>query len=94
MDCQGPQGEDLSGGFYEAGGSYLKFSFPTAYTLTQLAWGVIEFKDGYVKVLAPCTWHSCCMTLPGADRAVLLGRGCSDTACTLSSPAKWAISYA
>ena len=50
LDCKGPEGEDLSGGFYEAGGSYLKFSFPTAYTFTQLAWGIIEFKDGYVKV--------------------------------------------
>lgn len=51
LDCKGPEGEDLSGGFYEAGGSYLKFSFPTAYTFTQLAWGIIEFKDGYVKVI-------------------------------------------
>ena len=52
LDCVGPAGEDLSGGFYEAGGSYLKFSFPTAYTFTQLAWGVIEFKAGYVKARA------------------------------------------
>ena len=50
LDCQGPAGEDLSGGYYEAGGSYLKFSFPTAYTFTQLAWGVVEFRDGYNKV--------------------------------------------
>ena len=57
LDCVGPQGEDLSGGFYEAGGSYLKFSFPTAYTFTQLAWGIIEFRDGYVKVL-PSFWLS------------------------------------
>lgn len=49
-ECQGPSGEDLSGGYYEAGGSYLKFSFPTAFTIAQLAWGVVEFRDGYAKV--------------------------------------------
>lgn len=56
LDCQGPAGEDLSGGYYEAGGSYLKFSFPTAYTFTQLAWGVVEFRDGYSKVSALVIW--------------------------------------
>ena len=49
-ECKGPGGEDLSGGYYEAGGSYLKFSFPTAFTLTQLAWGVVQYRDGYAKV--------------------------------------------
>ena len=52
-ECKGPGGEDLSGGYYEAGGSYLKFSFPTAFTLTQLAWGVVEYRDGYEKVRLP-----------------------------------------
>ena len=49
-ECKGPAGEDLSGGYYEAGGSYLKFSFPTAFTLTQLAWGVVQYREGYAKV--------------------------------------------
>ena len=49
-ECKGPNGEDLSGGYYEAGGSYLKFSFPTAFTLTQLAWGVVQYREGYAKV--------------------------------------------
>lgn len=49
-ECHGPSGEDLSGGYYEAGGSYLKFSFPTAFTITQLAWGVVEHRSGYEKV--------------------------------------------
>ncbi len=49
-ECKGPSGEDLSGGYYEAGGSYLKFSFPTAFTLTQLAWGIVQYRDGYAKV--------------------------------------------
>ncbi|KAK9869005.1 hypothetical protein WJX84_008789 [Apatococcus fuscideae] len=41
---------DLSGGYYEAGGSYLKFTLPTAFTVTQLAWGLVESRDGYAKV--------------------------------------------
>ena len=49
-ECRGPEGEDLSGGYYEAGGSYLKFTFPTAYTITQLSWGVVEYRDGFEKV--------------------------------------------
>ena len=54
-ECKGPSGEDLSGGYYEAGGSYLKFSFPTAFTLTQLAWGVVQYREGYAKVRCPIT---------------------------------------
>ena len=54
-ECKGPSGEDLSGGYYEAGGSYLKFSFPTAFTLTQLAWGVVQYREGYAKVHCPIT---------------------------------------
>ena len=49
QECVGPGGEDLSGGYYEAGGSYLKFTFPTAFTITQLSWGVVEYRDGYEK---------------------------------------------
>ena len=49
--CEGATGEDLSGGYFEAGGSYLKFSYPLAFTITQLAWGVVEYRDGYAKVL-------------------------------------------
>lgn len=49
-ECKGPGGEDLTGGYYEAGGSYLKFTFPTAFTIAQLSWGVVEYRDGYEKV--------------------------------------------
>ena len=49
-ECLGPEGEDLRGGYYEAGGSYLKFTFPTAFTITQLSWGVVEYRDGFEKV--------------------------------------------
>lgn len=48
--CEGATGEDLSGGYFEAGGSYLKFTYPLAFTITQLAWGVVEYRDGYAKV--------------------------------------------
>ena len=51
--CEGATGEDLSGGYFEAGGSYLKFSYPLAFTITQLAWGVVEYRDGYAKVNQP-----------------------------------------
>ena len=56
-ECKGPSGEDLSGGYYEAGGSYLKFSFPTAFTLTELAWGVVQYREGYAKVHCPTIPH-------------------------------------
>lgn len=47
QSCKGPAGENLSGGFYEAGGSFLKLGLPSAYTVTNLAWGAISFADGY-----------------------------------------------
>lgn len=50
VECEGGNGEDLSGGYFEAGGSYLKFSYPLAFTITNLAWGVVEYRDGYAKV--------------------------------------------
>jgi hypothetical protein len=39
-------GGNLSGGYYDAG-DHMKFGLPMAYNNTMLAWGVIEFKDGY-----------------------------------------------
>ena len=47
-------GHDLSGGYYDAG-DYMKFSFPMAATVTLLAWGMVEFSDGYK--LAGEYWH-------------------------------------
>ncbi|CAK9237545.1 unnamed protein product [Sphagnum troendelagicum] len=36
-------GVDLTGGYYDAGDN-VKFGFPMAFTVTMLAWGVIEYK--------------------------------------------------
>ncbi|KAK9823053.1 hypothetical protein WJX81_004364 [Elliptochloris bilobata] len=48
-DCQGAYGEDLSGGYYEAGGSYMKMALQEAFVLTQLAWTVVDFQQGLSK---------------------------------------------
>ena len=37
---------DLVGGFYDSGNN-MKFSFPTAYTITLLSWSVIEYHQKY-----------------------------------------------
>ena len=39
-------GVDLTGGYYDAG-DHVKFAFPQAAALTLLAWGGIEYPDGY-----------------------------------------------
>lgn len=36
----------LVGGFYDSGNN-IKFSFPTAYTITLLSWSVIEYHQKY-----------------------------------------------
>lgn len=33
FNCKGPSGEDVSGGFYEAGGSFLKLGIVEAFTV-------------------------------------------------------------
>eukprot|EP00475_Leptophrys_vorax_P040133 TRINITY_DN73_c0_g1_i1.p1 TRINITY_DN73_c0_g1~~TRINITY_DN73_c0_g1_i1.p1 ORF type:complete len:1051 (-),score=244.08 TRINITY_DN73_c0_g1_i1:65-3217(-) len=49
MECIGPNSSDLTGGYYEAGGNYLKFNYPMAWTLAQVAWGMLEFPEGFAK---------------------------------------------
>ncbi|XP_076803960.1 uncharacterized protein LOC143448219 isoform X1 [Clavelina lepadiformis] len=44
----GAEGFDLTGGYY-IGGDYIKFGFPMAFAITQLAWGALEFAGGYQK---------------------------------------------
>ena len=40
---------DLVGGFYDSGNN-IKFSFPTAYTITLLSWTVIEYHQKYADI--------------------------------------------
>ncbi|KAL5846293.1 hypothetical protein ACOSQ3_009817 [Xanthoceras sorbifolium] len=40
---------DLVGGFYDSGNN-IKFSFPTAYTITLLSWTVIEYHEKYADI--------------------------------------------
>jgi endoglucanase len=42
-------GHDLSGGWYDAGDN-MKFNFPMASSVTLLAWGGLEYGDGYRKI--------------------------------------------
>lgn len=41
-------GKDLTGGWYDAGDN-VKFGFPMAASATMLAWGVVDYRDAYVK---------------------------------------------
>jgi hypothetical protein len=47
---QGPQGEDLSGGYYEAGGSFLKVGLPEAFPMTELAWTILAHRSALARV--------------------------------------------
>lgn len=47
--CSGPNGEDLSGGYYEAANT-MKWGLPLAFTVTQLAWNVYAFGDAMAAV--------------------------------------------
>ncbi|CAG2180693.1 unnamed protein product, partial [Oppiella nova] len=41
-------GKDLTGGYFDAG-DLVKFGFPMAYTITMLAWGLVDYEDAYQK---------------------------------------------
>lgn len=49
LKCRGPSGEDLSKGYYEAGGSFLKLGLVEAFTVTMLADTALTFPNGYKK---------------------------------------------
>nr|AXQ39838.1 beta-1,4-endoglucanase [Loboptera decipiens] len=51
LNDKGNSGEDLTGGYYDAG-DFVKFGFPMAYTITTLAWGAIDYANGYNKANA------------------------------------------
>ncbi|BFZ07395.1 hypothetical protein BsWGS_10435 [Bradybaena similaris] len=46
LNDKGDKGEDLTGGWYDAG-DHVKFNFPMAYSTTALAWGYLEYADAY-----------------------------------------------
>ncbi|GFG41057.1 hypothetical protein Cfor_04533 [Coptotermes formosanus] len=46
LNDKGQKGEDLTGGYYDAGG-FVKFGFAMAYTATVLAWGLVDHEGGY-----------------------------------------------
>nr|CAB3262581.1 uncharacterized protein LOC100180615 [Phallusia mammillata] len=46
VNDKGIDGEDLSGGYFDAG-DYMKFNFPMAYTTTILAWGILQYGKAY-----------------------------------------------
>lgn len=45
---KGEKGEDLTGGYFDAG-DFVKFGFPMAAFTTLLAWGAIDYENAYVK---------------------------------------------
>ena len=45
---RGNNGEDLTGGYFDAG-DFVKFGFPMAAFTTILAWGALDYENAYVK---------------------------------------------
>jgi endoglucanase len=41
-------GHDLTGGWYDAG-DHVKFGFPMAASATMLAWGLVDYRDGFAR---------------------------------------------
>ncbi len=41
-------GVDLTGGWYDAG-DHVKFGLPMAFSVTMLSWGIVEYRDAYVR---------------------------------------------
>nr|AGP76425.1 endo-beta-1,4-glucanase 2 [Pericapritermes sp. PpEG2] len=46
LNDRGQNGEDLTGGYYDAG-DFVKFGFPMAYTTTVLAWGLVDYEGAF-----------------------------------------------
>ncbi|KAH0954891.1 hypothetical protein HN011_010820 [Eciton burchellii] len=46
LNDRGSNGEDLSGGYYDAG-DFVKFGFTMAFTTTLLAWGAVSWPEAY-----------------------------------------------
>ncbi|ESO99300.1 hypothetical protein LOTGIDRAFT_113614 [Lottia gigantea] len=46
LNDKGSNGEDLTGGWYDAG-DHVKFGLPMAFSTTMLTWSLLEFQDAY-----------------------------------------------
>lgn len=46
LNDRGDNGEDLTGGWYDAG-DHVKFNFPMSYSTVVLNWGYLRYKDAY-----------------------------------------------
>nr|AMH40371.1 glycoside hydrolase family 9 [Medauroidea extradentata] len=46
LNDKGVHGEDLTGGYYDAG-DWVKFGFQMSFTITVLAWGLLDHEAGY-----------------------------------------------
>ena len=49
FNCKGPGGEDVSGGYYEAGGSFLKLGIVESFLVTLLGYALDTFPKGFAK---------------------------------------------
>jgi len=45
LNDKGPNGQDLTGGYYDAG-DYVKFGMTAAFTTAMLSWALVEFPKG------------------------------------------------
>ena len=52
-------GDEVVGGYYDAG-DHVKFGFPMAATATVLAWGGINFQEGYSRA-GQLDWFTACL---------------------------------
>ena len=74
-------GLDLTGGWFDAG-DHVKFGFPMAFSTTMLAWGAVEYRDGYAasgQLTAPAEQPARAQRLlhqgaPVAERPLRTGR--------------------
>lgn len=86
LNDRGDNGEDLTGGWYDAGDN-VKFGFPMSASVTLLAWGLLEYKDAYEKagqleymykcIRWPVEWMLKCHTGP-TELYVQVGDGGRD----------------
>lgn len=86
LNDHGNNGEDLTGGWYDAG-DHVKFGFPMSASTTMLEWGLLQYKDAYVNsgelehmydcIRWPLEWLLKCHTAPH-ELYVQVGDGSKD----------------